>query len=289
MCIRDRERREKREERREKREERREKREERNKLTTDVYSTLIIRIFAYYLYFSSNLSMSLIPLVRKRKQDDKEFTEQLQNTEKELIEEVQQLKKRVENLTESIQEIAESHSELEVYYENQDENQDGDDDDDDDDDGDDDDGEEEEILEQCRRDILRNKSTCIYVLPSASTLNALSRESELKAQSLCSCLVEVNSCEITLCQRGVGGDNTGWRLKMSELWDNCKPKELYDAGLRRILDAVQEAVAPIRDQAGPVVLFEACRVVSLANMNVALLDYLQLSEEEANSVHPENA
>jgi len=242
--------------------------------------------------------MSLIPLVRKRKQDDKEFTEQLQNREKELIEEVQQLKTRVENLTEGIQEIAESHSELEGHYENHDDDDDDDDDDDGDDDDDDDDGdddqdgdddEEDEKLEERRRDILRNKNTCIYVLPTASALNADSCESELKAQSLCSCLVEVDSCEITLCQCGVSGDDTGWRLTKSELWDYGKPKALYDAGLRRIIDAVLEAVTPIRDLAGPVVLFDADRVVNLANMDMALLDYLQLSEEEANSVHPENA
>lgn len=144
-------------------------------------------------------------------------------------------------------------------------------------------------LEEQRKEILRNKAVCIYVLPAGSQLNAFSYETELKASSLCSCLIEINSSEITLCRHGVASDvTTGWRLQQSELWDEGPPKARFDAGLQRILTLLDENVAPIRHQAGSVVLFEASKTVDLANMNEALLRYLQLSEEEADSVHPSN-
>lgn len=145
----------------------------------------------------------------------------------------------------------------------------------------------EEALEEQRREILKNKGVCIYVLPAGSQRNEFPSERDLKASSLCSCLIEINSSEITLCRHGVGSDvSTGWRLQQSELWDDGPPKALFDAGLQRILTLLDENVDPIRHQAGSVVLFEASETVDLANMNEALLRYLQLSQEEADAVHP---
>ncbi len=143
----------------------------------------------------------------------------------------------------------------------------------------------EEIREQ-NREILKNKCVCMYALPVGSKLNPLSAEKHLKKESLCSCLVEINSVEVSLCRRIDGKDY--WSFSKSELWDiGHSPKAAFDRALRSILDAVHDAMAPVRDRVHSVVLFEKCEVVPLHRLDDALFDYLNLSKEDAEAVQPD--
>ncbi len=142
----------------------------------------------------------------------------------------------------------------------------------------------EEMHEQ-NREILKNKCVCIYALPVGSKLNQFSAEKHLKKESLCSCLVEINSVEVSLCRRIDGKDY--WSLSKIESWDiGPSPKAAFDRALRSIIEAVHDAIAPVWDRVHFVVLYENCEVVPLDRLHDSLFNFLNLSEEDAEEVQP---
>lgn len=149
---------------------------------------------------------------------------------------------------------------------------------------------EETEHEQIVDGILRNKMCCVHILPITSPMNELSFESELSAASLCCFLVEINSAEVTLCNRDLRGGGGGWGYpRSSELWDyrpGFSPKGAFDTALGAILLAMNEEIAEL-DMAPTdlkVVLFEASRTVELSKMNDTLRFYLNITEKEAADI-----
>jgi hypothetical protein len=151
--------------------------------------------------------------------------------------------------------------------------------------------EDEDKDDEKVRNILRNKSTCIYTLPADVVNVRTTSECDLKNLSISSCLIEVNSSEISLSQREpmTAPMSSSWRSTKSVLWDVGPPKIAYDTALKRILFAVNEAIALTgKKRVGKIVLFEMSQTVTLDELDGALTRYLTLTEQEANAVHPHN-